>query len=92
MFQSHTADILVPPPLCLLPPSSIQAFMASSLCPAASLPSPHLSCLINCQGSRWAYAKACIFSLLQSTLLVDNAAAAECVEEERCVDLFFSAG
>lgn len=61
-FQSQPADILAPPPLCLLPPSSIQAFTSTVAlrCPAASLPSPHLSCLINCQGSCWAYAKACI--------------------------------
>lgn len=53
--------------------------LRSAHCPAASLPSRHLSCLINCQGSRWNYAKACFFSLLHSTLGVDYAA--ECGRE-----------
>lgn len=35
--------------------------LRSARCPAASLPSRHLSCLINCQGSRWNYAKVCFF-------------------------------
>lgn len=50
--------------------------LRSAPCPAASLPSHHLSCLINCQGSCWNYSKVCFF------FLVDYAAVAECVEEK----------
>lgn len=98
MFQSHTADRLVPPPLCLRPPSPIQALTGILALQAALLPRcPRLtspvSLIVKVPVGLMLKPAFFIF-LLQSTLGADYAAAAaasECVEEERCVDLF-SAG
>lgn len=94
MFQSHTADTPVPPPLCFLPPSSIQAFrgilalQAALLPPCPGLTSP-VSLIVKVPVGLM-LKRAFFFFFF--CLGVDYTAAAECVEEEKCVDLFFSAG
>lgn len=66
--------------------------LRSAPCPAASLPSRHLSCLINCQGSCWNYSKVCFFFWWIMPQLLSVWKRKPCFPPSLSCDLFFSAG